>query len=494
MKTNLNILKKTRSICPECFKILDATIVEDDDKVYIQKECPEHGPFEDLYWSDVNEYKRAQKYAVIGEGVKNPITKVVHGHPFDCGICPNHKTHVALAIIDVTNRCNLHCPICFANAAVSGYVYEPTKEQIANMLKTLREIKPIPATALQFSGGEPTIREDLPELVRMAKAAGFDHIEVNSNGIKLAESVDYCRLLHEAGVSTFYLQFDGVTPDVYIKTRGQDLFSTKLKALENCRKAGLHSVVLVPTIVKGINDDQLGDIISFAAKNLDIIRCVNFQPVSITGRIDSEKRKEMRITIPDCTKLIEKQTQGQITVADFYPVPVVTPISRAVGALKERKYLEFTVHEHCGMATFLFIDENKLIPVPRYVNVDKFMASMDKVYELASQGHRRLAQAQMLSSSLRNVKLNLLKQLAGPVLNEASYSALGGFMRRILMIGMMHFQDPYNLDLERLERCGIFYAIPDGRLIPFCAMNTLYRSKVEKEFAIVTKDQKTAKT
>ena len=185
----------------------------------MKKRCLEHGVFEDIYWLNFEEYTRVQKYSIVGEGVKNPQTKTVHGHPFDCGLCPNHKSSTSIAIIDVTNRCNLRCPICFANAAVAGYVYEPTKEQIGEMLQTLREVKPIPATALQFSGGEPTVQEDLPELVRMAKTAGFDHVEVNSNGLKLAESVDYCRSLLDAGVSTIYLQFDGVKPETYLSAR-----------------------------------------------------------------------------------------------------------------------------------------------------------------------------------------------------------------------------------------------------------------------------------
>jgi len=484
----MHILKKTRSICPECFKILEANIFEEDNKVYIRKECKEHGIFEDVYWSDVHEYKRAQKYAVIGEGVSNPTQETNLGHPFDCGLCPNHKSGIDLAIIDVTNRCNLRCPICFANAAVAGYVYEPTVEQIRKMLKTLKDVKPIPPNAIQFSGGEPTIREDLPKLIRIAKEVGFDHVEVNSNGLKLAESLDYCKSLFEADVSTIYLQFDGVTPDVYLKTRGCDLFSIKLKAIENCRKAGFKSIVLVPTVVKGVNDHQLGDIIRFAAENFDIIRCVNFQPVSITGRIDYGKRREMRITLPDCMKLVEKQTEGQVKVSDFYPVPVVFPVSRAVSALKGERYPEFTVHEHCGVATFLLVDKDKLTPITHYVDVDKFLTSLDSVYKKASEGHKRLAQVQLLSSSLRTVNLGLLKQLLGSVFKDASYDSLGNFMSKILMIGMMHFQDPYNFDLERVERCGICYAVPDGRIIPFCAMNTLHRKKIEKDFSVSKKN------
>ena len=485
----MKIIKTTRSICPECFKVIDATLYEEKGQVLMKKECLKHGVFEDIYWSSFEEYARAHKYSIIGEGVENPQTKTVHGHPFDCGLCPNHKSSTSLAIIDVTNRCNLHCPICFANAAVMGYIYEPTKEQIRKMLQTLREVKPVPATALQFSGGEPTVREDLPELVGMAKTAGFDHVEVNSNGLKLAESVDYCRSLLDAGASTIYLQFDGVKPETYLATRGQDLLATKHRALENCRKAGLDSIVLVPTVVKGVNDDQLGAIIEFAAENFDVVRCVNIQPVSITGRIDYEKRKEMRITIPDCMKLIEEQTGGQVKASDFYPVPSIVPISQAIGALKGRNYVEFTVHEHCGMATFLFVEDGKLVPITRYVDVDSFIKSMGKVREAAVKGAKTRAQLQMLSASLRHVQFGLLKQLIGSVFKEGSYDSLGKFMRRILMVGMMHFQDPYNLDLERLERCGIHYAVPDGRIIPFCAMNTIYRPQIERAFSVTRPSQ-----
>jgi len=484
----VNPIKQTRSLCPECQKVIDATIYEEEGKVYIGKECPDHGRVAEVYWSDYNEYKRAQKYAVIGGGIENPQTKTVHGHPFDCGLCPSHKSTPSLAIIDVTNRCNLRCPICFANANVTGTIYEPTGEQIRNMLKTLRGIRPIPANALQFSGGEPTVREDLPELVRLAKEEGFDHIEVNTNGIRLAESVDYCKQLLDAGVSTVYIQFDGTRPEVYVNIRGLALWETKVKAIENCRKSGLDSVVLVPTIVKGVNDDQLGAIIEFAHENFDVVRCVNFQPVSITGRIPYEKRREMRITIPDCTRLIEEQTGGAIKVSDFYPVPVVVPVAKAIGALKNRRYPEFTVHEHCGVATFLLESEGGLVPITRFVDIDGFMNGMNSVYEMASRGSKRRAQIHLLSSTLRHAKLGLVRQLAGTVFREGSYDSLGNFMRRVLMVGMMHFQDLYNFDLERLERCGIHYAIPDGRVIPFCAMNSIYRPQIEEALGMPLKE------
>ncbi|MEM2920966.1 MAG: radical SAM protein, partial [Candidatus Bathyarchaeia archaeon] len=272
--------------------------------------------------------------------------------------------------------------------------------------------------------------------------------------------------------------------ETYINTRGVPLFETKCRAIENCRKEGLDSIVLVPTVVKGVNDDQLGAIIDFAIKNIDVVRCVNFQPVSITGRISYEKRKEMRITIPDCTRLIEEQTKGLIKVSDFYPVPVVVPVARAIGAIKGRLYPEFTVHEHCGMATFLLRDGGNLVPITRFADVEKFMDAMNDVYEAVKRGEKRRAQVKLFSATMRNVKLSLIRRLLSAVFKEGSYEALGNFMRNVLMVGMMHFQDAYNFDLERLERCGIHYAVPDGRIIPFCAMNTLYRPQIEKQFSI----------
>jgi len=479
----MHLIKETQSLCPECLTAIKATIYEENRQVLIKKTCPKHGDFQDIYWSDYDEYLRAEKFRHEGDGLYNPRTKTERNCPYDCGICPNHKSHTILAIIDVTNRCNLKCPVCFANAATAGYVYEPAKEQIREILENFWRNEPVKPPALQFSGGEPTIREDLPELVKIAKEVGFNHVEVNSNGIRLAESVDYCRELLDAGVSTIYLQFDGVTPDVYKVTRGRDLLKTKLKAIENCRKAGLDSIVLVPTIVKGVNDDQLGDIIKFAVENADVVRAVNFQPVSITGRVDYDKRKEMRITIPDCIKLIEEQTDGQIKTSDFYTVPFVTPISQAIGALKDKRYVEFTVHPHCGMATYIFPKDGKFVPITRYIYIEKFVETMEKVYQDAKKGGKRRAKLRLLGAT-RHIKWSILRPFVTGILMEGSYEALGKLHRKMIMVGMMHFMDPYNFDLERVQRCAIHYGLPDGRIIPFCTMNSIHRQTVEKKFSI----------
>ena len=483
----MQVIKKTKSICPECFKVLDATIFERDNKVYIKKECPEHGKFQDVYWSDYEQYLRAEQFRYDGDGLRNPRTKTKLECPFDCGICPQHKSHTALAIIDITNRCNLKCPVCFANAATAGYVYEPSKEEIRGMLENLRSNDPVPATALQFSGGEPTIREDLFELIRMAKELGFRHVEVNTNGLRLAQSVDYCRGLKEAGMSTLYLQFDGVTPDVYQFTRGRDLMDTKVRAIENLREAGIDSVVLVVTLIKGVNDHQVGDIIRFAIQNFDVVRCINVQPVSLCGRLPERERAKMRITIPDFTRLCEEQTDGKIRVSDFYPVPAVVPISKAVGALRDKRYVEFTAHPHCGTATYIFVEDGEIVPITRYGNIEKFLKTMNKVYEEAAKGHKRRAKIRLIGA-LRHVKFGLLRKYLLPIIRSGSYEALGDLHRRMLMISAMHFMDPYNFDLERVQRCCIHYAVPEGKIIPFCTMNSIHRPKIEERLSVPLKE------
>jgi len=480
-------IKNTKSICPECLKPLDATIYEDDGKVFIKKTCPDHGLTTELYWSDYDQYMRAEKFRYDGEGMENPRTQKKLGCPSDCGICPEHKSHTALAIIDITNRCNLKCPVCFANANYAGYVYEPTMEQVVGMLENLRATKPVAAQALQFSGGEPTIRKELLDMVRKAKELGFNHVEVNTNGLRLSQDVEFCKQLKEAGVSTIYLQFDGLTPDVYKYIRGVDLLDIKMKAIENLREAGLDSVVLVVTLVKGVNDSQLGDIINFAAKNSDVIRCINVQPVSLCGRLPPNEREKMRITIPDFMREVEEQTKGVIKVSDFYPVPVVVPVSKAVGAIKNKRYVEFSAHPHCGMATFVFIENGKITPITRYGNIEKFVATIKRVYDDASKGSKNKAKIR-LAGSARHIKFGFLRKYVLKVLVNGDYKSLGEFTRSAILISSMHFMDPYNFDLERVQRCVIHYAVPDGRIIPFCTMNSIHRTEVEKKLGVPIKE------
>jgi uncharacterized radical SAM superfamily Fe-S cluster-containing enzyme len=477
-----NFLKAVSSICPECHAVIQGKLSEEAGMVVMRKSCPRHGEYKDLYWSDFDQWQRARKYAVVGDGLENPRTQTVNGCPYDCGICQNHKSQTILSIIDVTNRCNLKCPICFANAASAGYEYELGIDVIKGIIDNLSANKPVAVKALQLSGGEPTLRDDLPEIVEYAHAKGIHHVEVNTNGVRIANDVPYLKRLKAADVSSFYLQFDGVTSDPYLITRGLDLLPTKLRAIENLKSLGHDSAILVVTLVKGVNDNQLGRIVKFAAKNHGVIRCVNVQPVSVTGRIDRNKLAEYRITIPDFMRLVEEQTDGQIRRGDFLPVPFVVPFARAVGALKGTRFPEFTMHEHCGMATFVFVENGRITPITRYADVDAFMSSMNDVAELAKAGHTIRAKLKMVQS-FKHLNLKVVRPLVSGVVREGTYDALGRLMRQVIMIGAMHFMDPYNLDFERVQRCGIHYGLPDGRIIPFCTMNSIHREAIERKLA-----------
>ncbi len=501
MSSDQKLLYKTKSLCPECLKLIDAEVVERDGKVYLEKACSEHGFFSHIYWSDAEMFKRVEKYSRDGNGVENPAIKEMdRGCPFDCGLCPIHKSHTALGIVDVTNRCNMRCPVCFDAAFATGYVYEPTLEQIKFLFSILRSNSPVPCPAVQITGGEPTVREDLLEIVKAAREAGFAHIELNTNGLKLAESLEYTMKIAEAGCTTVYLSFEGFSDKAY-EHKGRNLLEEKLKAIENCRKAKIN-VVLVPTLVKGVNDGELGRIIEFAVENIDVIRCVNIQPISFVGRCELEEIEKHRITIPEAIEKIEEQTNGRIRKEDFYPVPTVVDISRFIGLLEGSPKVEFTTNVHCGMATYLYVSrDGSYKPIPRFINVDRFLDALRDASEILRKGgilaktRARLKALSALRSSMVKEELppeldilHLLKQ----VLVKRDYSALAEFhMNRVLMIGMMHFQDAFNLDLERLKRCAIHYPTLDGRLIPFCAMNmtdrhgrSLYRKQIEKKYSI----------
>ncbi len=470
-------------------KKIPMRIYEQDDVIYLEKTCPEHGKFEDVYWGDAELFKwfntnwYSAKY--VGSGVDKPHTATVAGCPFDCGICPQHKTPTILGIIDVTNRCNMACPICFAYVGAANYVYEPSYEQIVEMIKVLRSNSPWACNALQFSGGEPTLRNDLPDLIKEAQKAGITHIEVNTNGIRIAEDITYFKKLLDSGLSTLYLQFDGLKEEIYRKTRARaDMIPVKMKVIENARTIGLDSIVLVVTLAKGVNDKDLGEIIDFAVKNHDVIRCINIQPVSMAGKARKEEMRKMRITIPDTMKEIEVQTKGAVGRFDWRPVDWPVPISKGMGVIKNRVYPEFTMNPMCGAATFLVVDKDgSYKPIMRYIDVDKFAEVFWNVYRVGVKGKKTMAKMQMLKL-LPMAKSDFVRGLIRNVIVKGSYEALGELMRRIVMIGIMHFQDVWNIDIDRVQRCAIHYATPDGKVRCFCTYNSIHRPNVEKQFAI----------
>lgn len=478
------------SICPICLGKVQAHIFQEGNAVMISKRCPDHGEFQDVYWSDADLYRKFRRFETLGSGLESPA-RSGGDCPFNCGICKDHLTSTLLANIDLTNRCNLNCPVCFADAAKKR-LYEPTFDQIIQMLQILRNERPVPCPAVQFSGGEPTLRQDLPEIISAAKEMGFSQIQVATNGIKLAADDGLCERLSRAGLDTIYLQFDGVTPEVHIASRGKDLLSIKERAIVECRKAGMMSVVLVPTVAKGVNDHELGDIVRFAVRNIDLVKGVNFQPVSFAGRIEEWELKKRRITIPDLLNRLDIQTGGQITKDDFYPVPFVAPISRLIARDRGSQEPVFTVHPCCGAGTYVYYNGSDLIPLTRFIDVEGLL---EKIEEAAGE---------LNGSTISRLKVHgiLLKELSGfideanapqelnvtrlliSVLKNGTKDSLREFHNKTLFLGIMHFQDLHNIDLERVRSCGIHYIVPDGRIIPFCTYNNIYRQQVEEQFSL----------
>ncbi len=503
--------KTTRSICPECGITIDAKLLEKDGKVIMRKKCPEHGKFQDVIWSDVKMYLRAEKYAWDGIGIENPaITKPKEevDCPRDCGLCTLHTTHTQLALLDLTNRCNLTCPVCFANANAAGYVFEPTFDEVVGMMQTLIDEKPVKVKGIQFAGGEPTIHPEFFRILAKAKEMGFSQIQIATNGIKFVEDPDFADKCQEAGLNTLYLQFGGLDDDMYKIVRGHKMADIKRKVVEavrNTKHEKKMSIVLVPTIVNTINDHMIGDILKYALDNIDIILSVNFQPVSFSGRISKKELKAQRFTLSDLPDRVAKQTGWDITPDDFYPVPSLAVLSDLISLLKKEPKTTFTNHPHCGISTFVLYDKKKkkVIPITRIIDMDALFEDARKgALKIEGATIKGLARARVGGGLLWNLKHgdkyirreNVpegmdIYGLIKPLFTDGDKSAMSKITWSALMIGAMHFQDAYNYDIERVKRCGIHYVTPDGRIIPFCAYNTgpVFRESVEKKFSIPKK-------
>lgn len=489
LKEDEVLLRESVSLCPECLQLIPLVIFERDGKVLLRKQCKEHGEVEDVYWGDSEIYKKASRYDFEGSGVTNPNVRYKGENcPFECGLCSRHKSHTALANIVLTNRCDMACWYCFFYAKEGEPIYEPSLDQFRQMFRNLKNEKPVGSNAVQLTGGEPTLREDLTDVIKIAREEGFDHVQLNTNGIKLSSDPELARKVRAAGTNTLYMSFDGVTP----KTNPKNYWEAPL-AIENCRKAGL-GIVLVPTVIKSINDHELGGIIKFASKNIDTIRGVNFQPVSLVGRVPRKERERFRITIPDCMKIIEEQTEGQITKDDWYPVPCTGAITDFVEALTGQPKYKLSNHFACGMATYVFKEDGKLLPLPQFVDVDGFFEYLEeKADELKKGKSKFIVGGKMLLNLNKFIDKDKqpkgfsVSKLLYNALVKHDYSALGEFHHKTLFLGMMHFQDLYNYDIQRVERCDIHYAMPDGKIVPFCAFNVIpqfYRDKTQKEYSI----------
>jgi hypothetical protein len=494
--------KEIDSVCPECFEIIKATLFAEGGKVWITKNCKEHGDFKDVFYGNVDLYHRSETFWFgDGRGIEEPPIKNATVCPKQCGLCNMHTSHSGLPIIDLTNRCNMTCPVCFANANASGYLYEPSFDEVVKMLECLANQKPVSAIGVQFSGGEPTVRPDFLDIVKKARELDLNYIQVNTNGIRMSEP-GFAQAAREAGVENLYLQFDGLSDDVYKKTRNQPMHDVKMRAIENCRKNRI-GIVLVVTLVKGFNDHQVGDIVKFAVSNNDVISGIAFQPVSFVGRFSQSHRLERRYTLADLAFDIEKQTGYINAMRDWYPIEATSALSKLATALSGRPRYTVTLHPHCSQGSYLYIGKDGSVkPVGEFLDVENFFADLIKL-------SREVKPSRFGLLSKMNILLKLRKHYhqenAPDKLSfEGFLKSLEGYQDRNLrqvfaddetlrergqyrhfFIAGMHFMDAYNFSVERVMRCVVHYPDPSGHLYPFCAYNALpYRKRVESKFKL----------
>jgi hypothetical protein len=430
------VLEKTESLCPVCLTRVEAELVGEEDGVYLAKACPDHGTYKTIVWRGTAEsYSMWGKYSADGGGPERALTPVKEGCPNDCGPCSAHTGGVCVALIEVTSRCNVGCPICFSGSGRSADG-DPDLTALERRYKSILACSgPAP---VQLSGGEPTVRDDLPEIVRLGRDLGFEMIQINTNGVRLAEDRGCLEKLRENGTKVLYLQFDGVTDDAYVAIRGAPLFSIKIKVLENCSEAGL-GVVLVPTLMPGVNDRQIGGIIRFAKQWIPVVRGVHFQPVSYFGRYPQSPENKDRITLPDVLSALEIQTGGEIKAVDFKP--------------------RLSKDAHCAFAGFFVLGDDGAL-------LSAFSASARKKTSKPAAAVTSFLGRYWspVSSGCSCQPCSCQTELQG----FASDDLFNCVQAHSLTISGMPFQDAWNIDLRRLAGCCIHVATED-RLIPFCA-------------------------
>jgi len=497
----------TQSLCPECLAVICATIDEIEGRVYMNKHCDRHGPCKELISTDAEFFKLMLKRdRSKPRGVTNPLESEQAACPNGCGICSEHLSPPIMINIDLTNRCNLNCPICFANASAKKQLVELDLNQVRRMLDIACNAHVVQPVCLQYSGGEPTIHPDFLAALNEAKKHNFAQIQIATNGIKFARDPTFAVQASQAGLNVVYLQFDGFDNKIYERTRGRPLVDLKLRAIDNLYQAGIRTV-LVPTIVKGINEQEIGQITRFAIDNIDKITAVSWQPVAFTGRIDYNQRMAQRFTLADLARQIEKQTGLVDMYRDWYPFSFVAPFTRLIETLKGTPQIAMSCNPICGVATYLIVDSRRkeVLPIPAFVDVEPLMNKLEATV-------KSLEKQRILGKLSIAQKLRLLRQFyhedRGPkdwtfetfvefmmdfvdfkqkhTDNEARRKNLAKTPYRALLMASMHFQDVYNYQLDRVCRCVVHYAAPDGRIYPFCSYNSgpCHRNRVEKQFAV----------
>lgn len=442
----------TVSLCPVCLRRIDAKIVFQDGKVYMLKNCPQHGFHKVLIATDISYYKNIRNYNKASETPLKFNTKTHYGCPYDCGLCQDHEQHSCLTLIEITDRCNLTCPTCYAMSS-PHYGRHRSLEEIERMIDIIVENEGTP-DVVQISGGEPTIHPEFFEVLDLAKRKPIRHLMVNTNGIRIANDEGFAeRLASYTPDFEIYLQFDSFRPSVLKHLRGKNLLEVRMNALEKLNKLNL-STTLVVTLQQDLNDDEIGEIIEFALKQR-CVRGVTFQPVQVAGRLENFDPSADRITMTGIRQKILDQSDI-FKPEDLVPVPC-NPDALVMGyALKLA---------------------GEVIPLTRYVDPAHLLDNGRNtiVYEQDTQLHDQLIKIFSTGISVDRVEEKMQRLLC--CLPEIS--APGLKYENLFRIIIMRFIDAWDFDVRAVKKSCVHIVNKDGRIIPFETMNMFYRDDRE---------------
>jgi hypothetical protein len=466
-----------------------AQLLEEDGRILMRKVCDKHGPFEDVI-STNPAFTRRIESLFFGRDFRTAEDESIHRH----GSSTIKYGRGAVLTVDLTNRCNMMCNPCFIDANQVGYVHEPDFEDIKAILDRAVSFKPRRQIIILLSGGEPTLSPYFLEAVAYAKKIGFYRVLAATNGIRFAQSEEFTRKAHEAGLHGAYLQFDGTTNEKNQHRGVGNLFDVKLQAIENMAKVGMKTT-FVTTIVNTINNDMVGPIVDFAVRNINKIQTIAFQPVSFTGRdeeIDDETRYAQRYTLTQMVEDLKAQMNGNWEpMRDWFPLSSYSAFTSVMDILQGPEapwgWSACNCHPTCGIFSLLVVNRrtNEWSPLFKFFDYENFIRDVAVITDTARG--KALTAAQLALSILRNYKANKAPKgfpisqiinLFKPA-SDRSDSDRNDRMKtrteqddwRVLCVEGMWFQDLWNYDFRRTEMCVIPYGTQEGE-ISFCAYNT----------------------
>jgi len=444
----------TRSMCPECKRIIDAQIRLRNNQVIMRKRCPEHGWFEALVYNDAQLYTSSLKFNKPGTIPLAFSTEVKEGCPHDCGLCTEHQQHACLGIIEVNSACNFDCPVCFADA---GPGFNLTLEEVEGILDHFVETEGNPEV-VQFSGGEPSLHPDIIPMLRMASDKGIKYVMLNTNGRRIARDDAFLTQLADVR-PVIYFQFDGFDEHTTWTLRHEKhLLPEKMRALDRLAAVGL-DVVLVPTVERDINLHEVGAIIKFGLSH-PAVKGINFQPMFHSQRHIAADPLQ-RLTIPDVLKAIDQQCEGVFLGTDFVPVPCCFPT--------------------CNSVTYAYVDGDSVLPLTRLVEVDDYLDYLkNRSVPEFSDAIKHALEGLWSATAVPGTQSVASKfEIACAACNLPNID-LEGLKDQIFMIMITDFMDPYTFNVKSLMKCCKEFLVPDGRQIPFCAYNNVgYREQVK---------------